>query len=389
MKNLFKIYFFQIALLFCFSCGRNNAKSVKELGLVIDIQAEKEIFHSDMFDDYEIIPLETTYDGLVGEISQILLFKDLIFVLDRNLANALFIFSRKGNLLRKIESKGMGPGELFAPVNIAFNEADQELIVFDGRQAKFLFYDVEGNFLRENKKPELLSVFDMFFQKDYYYFIDDRVEDWHRRLLVTDRDLKEILRIDTFFDGDFRIINGKKNRYFYESHDGNGFYYKERNHNRLLAIEESKVIQQYLFSFSSLGFEPNSERVYQAHEFSREFWKSGEYALGDEMIDSKRYAFLSVDKGQEVRFALWDKEKGSVNMITNMKNDMDGISPDISGIPPLNAQSNHLIWAIHPRDLANYHRGKNLEDNPFLEFASKNGIDGDDNPILFIYTIKN
>lgn len=388
MINLFKAYFFQIALLFCFSCGRNNVKEVKELGLVIDIQAEKEIFHSDMFDDYEIIPLETTYDGLVGEISQILLFKDLIFVLDRNLANAVFIFSREGNLVRKIESKGMGPGELFAPVNIAFNEADQELIVFDGRQAKFLFYDVEGNFLWESKKPELLSVFDMFFQKDHYYFIDDRVEDWHRRLLVTDRGLKEIQRIDTFFDGDFRIVNGKKNRYFYESHDGNGFYYKERNHNRLLAIEENKVIQQYLFSFSSLGFEPDAERVYQAHEFSREFWQSGEYALGDEMIDSKRYAFLSVDKGQEVRFALWDKEKGSVNMITKMKNDMDGISPDISGIPPLNAQSNHMTWAIHPHDLANYHRGKNLEENPYLEFASKNGIDGDDNPILFIYTIK-
>jgi len=89
----------------------------------------------------------------------------------------------------------------------------------------------------------------------------------------------------------------KKNQYFYESHDGNGFYYKESNHNRLLQIEENKVIQQYLFSFSSLGFEPDPERVYQAHEFSREFWQIGEYALGDEMIDSKRYAFLSVEKG--------------------------------------------------------------------------------------------
>jgi hypothetical protein len=212
MKNLFKTYFIQIALFSCFSCGRENATGVK--GLVIDIQAEKEIFHSDMFDDFEIIPLETTDAGLVGEISQILLFKDLIFVLDRNLANAVFIFSREGKLLRKIESKGMGPSELFAPVNIAFNEANQELIVFDGRQAKFLFYDVEGNFLRENKKPELLSVFDMFFQNERYYFIDDRVEDWHRRLLVTDRDLKEIQRIDTFFDGDFRIVNGKKKPIF-------------------------------------------------------------------------------------------------------------------------------------------------------------------------------
>ena len=383
-----KKYFFQVALILLFSCDREKSKEISEVRLTIDIENEEEIFFSDIFEDYAIIPLETTQNALIGEISKILLSGNLIFILDSKLANAVFIYNKKGKLLQKIKSIGLGPGELFSPVNIEVNEKDKELIVFDGRQGKFLFYDFEGKFLREKRKTEIISVFDMFFQNDHFYFIDDQSEDWHRRLLVTDTDLYETKRLDTFFEGDFRIINGKKSHYFYESHDGKGFFYKERNHNRLLKIEEDRVSKQYMFSFSSMEFEPDPARIYEAFEFSQEFWASGKYALGDEMIDSKKHTLFSVSKGSEFKLALWEKERGGVKMIKRIINDMDRISPDINGIPPSNVNANYFIWALHPADLADFHRFKNQNENLYLGFSSKFGIDLDDNPILFIYSFK-
>ncbi|MCH6235617.1 6-bladed beta-propeller [Cognataquiflexum rubidum] len=381
-----KNYLILIVLISVFSCENERKQNV--YNLTIDIESVSGISHSDIFKGYSIVPLETNRNTLIGEISKIILSENLIFVLDSKISNSVFIYSKNGKLVNKIESKGTGPGELFSPVNIEINEEDKELIVFDGKLGKFLYYDFKGNFLKEKRKTEIISVFDMFFQNSHFYFVDDQSEDWHSRLLVTDKNLNETKRLDTFFEGDFKIMNGKKSRYFYESHDGNGIFYKERNHNRLVKIEGNIVSNQYLFSFSSLEFEPDPARTYEAFEFSKEFWQSDKYALGDEIIDSNNYTLLSVNKGSEFKLALWEKEGNGVKMIKSIKNDMDGISPDINGIPPYNVKANYFIWALHPADLADFHGLKNQSQNPYLDFFSKYKIDLDDNPILFIYTFK-
>lgn len=349
---------------------------------------EMELAYSDIFEDFKIIPLQTSETSLIGEISKIRMTENHIFVLDSRQSNAVFIFEKNGKLVKKIASEGVGPGELLAPVNFMINEKDEQLIVFDGRQGKFLFYNTSGDFLFDIKKPSLASCFDMLSLNGHFYFLVDGSENWRSRILKTDMNFGKKLKIQSHFDGDFRLINGKKSRYFYERQDKKGFFFKERNHNRIVLIGENGIDNHFLFSFSTSEFKPDTTSIYEAQDFSRRFWGSGQFALGDDLIDSRGLTLLAINKGPEIKIALWKKGQNEVKIITSFKNDMDKIAPDINGIPPYNTDAGYFIWALHPRDLEAINSAKPLYENFYPKLSKTLSIDRDDNPILFIYKMK-
>jgi len=368
---------------FFFSCTENLEKE-----LIIDINEKHEFNFSHIFDSFNILPLETSKEILIGDIDKILFTDDLIFLLDKRITKTVFAFGKDGKFKFKISSEGFGPGELYSPTNITLNYDKEELIVVDGRQGKFMFYGFDGKFIKEIKKVELSSPYDINYVDGKIYIVDGFTENWHERLKVTDVNLNIIDNIEVFLPEDYKLINGKKSTYLYEMSGRNGLFYKEAINNRFIELKTGESQKDYIFSFSGEQFEAISGKTYEALDFYQEFRRADKYAMGDHMVNSENFSLLSINKGEEMNIALWDRLNDKVFLISHFTNDMDGILPAITGIPPSNVNADIFVWAIHPKDLATMSLNNKDQAIKYENFVEERGIKSDDNPILFIYQMK-
>ncbi|UJP66342.1 6-bladed beta-propeller [Mongoliitalea daihaiensis] len=387
-KRLSNIYLSIVLLSIPLSCKHQADTISSDHEIVIDVDESIKLTYSDIFESLEIIPLESTHELLVGDIDQVLFAENRIFIVDENKTKSLFIFDGSGKLVKRIESKGLGPGELFKPTSAQVLENDNQLVIFDGRQGKCMFYDYDGNFLHEIRYTDWLATYDWIYHRGHFYFYSENGEDFEDRLFKTTVGMQTVLRINTFFKGDAKIINGMKNAYLYPTYGGSSLFFNERNSNRILEIQEDVIKRQYVFSFSKDEFKPDPQRVYQAIDFTREFWRQDQYALGDGLIDGKRISLLSINKGRESKLALWTKEDNTVKIIEAIQNDMDRLTPDIIGLHRYFRGPDAYVWAAFPKELEEFEKTFRPGQNLYSEFAEQYAIGADDNPILFVYSFK-
>ena len=84
-------------------------------GTIIDFGDPEMVSSSDIINDYAYVKLDDSEHSLVGEICQLECFRDRIYILDTYKTGTIFVFSKTGALLSKLEKKGDGPGEFISP----------------------------------------------------------------------------------------------------------------------------------------------------------------------------------------------------------------------------------------------------------------------------------
>ncbi len=148
LKTVIKICFI-FACLFGYSQIRNSDFSSESIGIDVDnLKTNGIVYFSDIFDSYEIIPLETTSESLIGKINSIRFIKDKIIVLDRSIAKTVFLFDINGKFITKIGRIGKGPGEYLSPSSISADEAMGIIAVYDGRLNSVLLYGINGDYIK-------------------------------------------------------------------------------------------------------------------------------------------------------------------------------------------------------------------------------------------------
>lgn len=388
IKRPSNIYLLIVVLSVALSCKHQADTISSDHEIVIDVDTSVKLKYSDIFESIEIIPLESTHELLVGDIDQVLFAENRIFIVDENKTKSLFIFDGSGKLVKRIESKGLGPGELFKPTSAQVLDKENQLVIFDGRQGKCMFYDYDGNFLHEIRYKDWLATYDWIYHRGHFYFYSENGEDFEDRLFKTTVGMQTVSRINTFFKGDAKIINGTKNAYLNPTYNNSSLLFYERNSNRILEIQDDVIKRQYVFSFSKDEFKPDLQRVYQAIDFTREFWRQDQYALGDGLIDGEKITLLSINKGRESKLALWKKEENTVKIVEAIQNDMDRLTPDIIGLHDYFRGPEAYVWAAFPKELEEFEKKFRTGQNLYPDFAKQYTIGSDDNPVLFIYSFK-
>ncbi|MCH7411816.1 6-bladed beta-propeller [Belliella sp. DSM 111904] len=108
-----------LANLFLLSCDRSRASLEKvyydqEGFVVFDIVDHNEvdmIYFSEFVNAIDYIPLETSEACLIGEVDKVLIDENLIYVLDKRIVNAAFVFDGEGNFVKQLGRKGEAEGE--------------------------------------------------------------------------------------------------------------------------------------------------------------------------------------------------------------------------------------------------------------------------------------
>lgn len=148
MRHLsISLLYISIALI---SCTEKHDDDTGTRTIKININKKKDFIELSNYFDAEIVCLETNADCQIGQIDKVKTTDQYIFVLDKTVARAVFLFDKKGKFVRKFDKKGKGQGEYLYLENMDVYE--NHLYILSGLDRKILQYNYHtGNFAKETR----------------------------------------------------------------------------------------------------------------------------------------------------------------------------------------------------------------------------------------------
>lgn len=153
---------FIIMLLSGFLVGCNHLKehspSKGSASYIVNFEqcmdTERTMRLSEIADTIEFLELKTPKETIITRIWDIFPTDEFLFIFSRD---GVFQFTKNGDYIRKIGRDGQGPGEYTLAIGTDIDFGKREIVISDVAQ-KLLFYDFDGNFLREEKWGYLFNI---------------------------------------------------------------------------------------------------------------------------------------------------------------------------------------------------------------------------------------
>lgn len=102
----------------------------------------------------------------IGGIDKVLYLENRIIILDQKFANAVFIYDLEGNYVNHIHRVGEGPGEYKNIISIYFEPNLDLLVMIPMDFLKLMYFDLDGNFIREKAHDKSINYSDVVFLED-------------------------------------------------------------------------------------------------------------------------------------------------------------------------------------------------------------------------------
>jgi hypothetical protein len=99
---------------------------------------------SSIIDTFSFLKLDDSDNNFIGEIDKIVFNENYIFVMDKYISESVQAFDKvTGEKIFVLNNHGDGPGEFKSLYDFVVNFESQEILIFDGRRAKFLILKVD------------------------------------------------------------------------------------------------------------------------------------------------------------------------------------------------------------------------------------------------------
>jgi hypothetical protein len=310
MKMNFKVFLY-IILCIIYGCNKNELLHKDMNYTVINIDAKKSIDGtgmSDIFSTIEYIPLETNDEHLIGEINQILVFKDRLYMADIYQTQSVFCYTKEGKFLYELNRKGQGPGEYTTLDNISIDYDKERLLVYAGNM--LLEYDLDGNYIESHK-----------------------IDLWAN---------------DFFYTGNNRIA-------FYGDYTTNMEYEKEQMTPNLFVLENYNVVHTDLYFPSETNFGALTSPL---NSISTE--NNGTVSLLSAYNDTIYYVTAdTVKRAYYIDFGDMKKDKNFYQLIYSPTATRESIheyemNHDVCNIITVSETKNCLFFAYHHRNIYHY-----------------------------------
>lgn len=135
-----------------FSCKSTNEGPDGSIVLKVennrDAMKDDPIKITSFVDSVRFIKLEATENSLFSVASGLYFFEDKIIVIDRESYKVL-VFNSDGKFLNQISRAGRGPNEYLGFAQCMFDEKEKQIIMFEYKNHRLIYYDLNGNYIRE------------------------------------------------------------------------------------------------------------------------------------------------------------------------------------------------------------------------------------------------
>lgn len=381
MKN-YTNYFLLFLILFSYQCTSPSSSNYEnDNGVQIKFSCI-ESQSTSILKDINFVKLETDNDILLGDITQIEVFQDDIFIL---CSSGLYVFDLSGNYVRSIQHIGNGPGEFLSPYSFWIDKKEH-VFILDRQLNRLQKYDAIGlNFVESVTMPYDSPIgFAKIPEKDifiYYYPLrpSKGVED--NQIIIADKK-GEI--ISELYPGNAsgKILHGN-NTNFYLIANKLMFYPYFSNRIYEIDMNAATVHNKYALHFEDNDFP--DETIFTKYDNSGDIMK--EILFGNHKWIRLIYIYETTDNllvkyyiEKDFYLAVWNKtKKTTINFKYSDVKDNLGIGGKFP--LPIGFYNNKFIGIINPYDI-----DKDFVTNIELK-KILNNITEEDNPILCFYNI--
>ena len=402
MKNNILFIILSFSLLSCQHKGDSTKNSTIET-IPVFSNYTAELPFSAFVDTIELIPLETTEDNLIGEITRVIFNDGKYYIRSTNgMQNPkLFVFNENGKYIQKISKQGVGPGEYirFHDFTIA---NDDHIVLADYKQ--LLHFDTEGKFLYTSKSefPRAegdFALFEILPTKDHAYLGVPLFPQKHLLVKVNDDGSK----LDFFFDpGEKEILKSqflKTWRGLVPSDSCYFLIYSFCDTIYSISPDMQKIASAYYIDYApkklpDIPVDPKDDCLSWKKKLSHldDYLKTSSIGAGDDFL----YIGIT-DKAYKGYLSLYSKHSKKIMTAKKLVDDMylKGNVITVTGKRiPHNMDGDDIIWEIKPRILMKGYQRLSAADRETLQqkYPAWNQICSslkeDDNPVLFRIKVK-
>lgn len=139
--------------------------------ITVNLERRDNISAKELFSDIQAIPLETTPESLIRDITQIKFFESQYYIHDYR-RSQIFVFDREGRFQFALNEKGDGPGQYLNLSDFAIDTVRRNLVVLCAVSNALFFYDLEGKFIKKKRLPDISGAYNslQFQNKDTIAF---------------------------------------------------------------------------------------------------------------------------------------------------------------------------------------------------------------------------
>lgn len=133
------------------SCKENKSNLIEDdTAEYIKLSGNENCIDTVYFESVKLVPLETNEFSLIRSIDRIATDDKNLFIFDKTLST-LFIFDISGKYVDKIDDKGNGPGQYVLLYDFSLDKINKQLILYGDPLRKLLYFNYQGEFVREKK----------------------------------------------------------------------------------------------------------------------------------------------------------------------------------------------------------------------------------------------
>ena len=381
MKNNF-VWCCLFSITFLCTCCVSRSNSDGEKGTIVDFGNLKPTNASSLMADYSYVALESPEGALFGNMNQIEIYNDKIYILDNNKSNALYVFTTDGKYITKLEGVGDGPGEFISPHSFWIDRSGF-IFILDRQLNRLLKYQLSDLHFLDNivlPAPAPLSFASIPNQDLYIYYYPLRKNDVFsgKQVIIADGAGNVVHQC---YDGppSGKILHGSATN-FYLFNDRIRIY--PHFSNEIYELSNDSLNCCYAFAWGDLTLPPAELfEKYTSDDIMKEVL-TGEndwirllyvYELEEQLVVKyyiKREFYLSV----------WHK-KTDKTMNVKSENIVDDLGMGGRFPLPVAIHQDKIIGAIYPFDVDR----EKVTDKRLIALLDNNPEDS--NPILVFYRL--
>lgn len=225
---------------------------------------KREIFLSEIAESIEYIPLETSNESLIGNVLDVQLTDDYIFISQRIRDNKpLLQFDRSGNFIRQIGKIGRGPEEYVAMRGFSIDRDKEIIYVLASYNGKVLSYSFDGDYINSFKFPQ--SYGPIVWSKDSSFICyQESVNGTEENIFEernTHNEITQYVRNTFFWQHKLNFFAGgssSKKKVFYRLN--NKLHFKSSYNDTVYTYDKDKIIPKYFLDLKDFRL-PDQLRV--------------------------------------------------------------------------------------------------------------------------------
>ena len=394
MKRKKLLYLFLVATV-AYGCSSGDRSSeVREINLDPESRQIGKLTLNELVESISYIPLETTDDCLIGEITNSIISENHLLLYCR-IARRCYLFNKTGRFVAPIGNFGQGPGEYsYGPELIQIDEKNNEVILRTSNPNQLLYYDFNGKY----KKSESLDITsgNLSYHTNFYLIKTRNDGSVPYSYTILDKDFKMVAQTiqPIHFTPNPPGTSAGGGVVFCQYMYDNKVHVRENMLNDTLYMINSdfSVIPKYVVNAGTYGV---TLEIRSDTELFISKFRSGQITILSSMFETNDYVLLSFRYLQEMNIPSYYNKKEDkflyFSSSAGIPNDYDG------GLDfwPQYQYNNQLIAYYQAYKFEEHLNSSNkLKPQGTLEVINYfdqmcRKIDTEDNPVMVVVTLKN